>query len=223
MKQLTIPSTTLHSYAEVLATGPSLADASAAVIMVHGRGGDAQGILDLTRYLPSERTAFIAPQAKNNTWYPLSLLAPIEQNEPWLSAALDRLTEVVDHVSSAGIPDERIMLLGFSQGASLSLEWTARSARPIGGVFALSGGIIGPPGFLRTTTGTIPGTTVFIGCSDVDPHIPKERLQESAALFRSMEAAVTLRLYHGMAHTINQDELTVVADILQSKETSLRR
>ncbi|NUN69534.1 MAG: phospholipase [Bacteroidetes bacterium] len=217
MKLIRIPAAagSLHHAEMVVNAGEDLGSASAAVIMLHGRGATADSIIGLSSYLPASGIAYIAPQATGNVWYPYSFLAPIEQNEPWLSAALNRVSEIVDHTVRAGIPERKIMLLGFSQGASLSLEWTARNARPIGAVFGLSGGLIGPLGALRTYPGRLDGTTAFLGCSDVDFHIPKERVRESADVLTAMNAAVTMRLYPDMDHTVNDDEIAFVRQTVE--------
>lgn len=199
-----------------MTAGEPLGTAQAVVIMMHGRGATAGSILDLAAYLPLPGIAYIAPQATGNVWYPYSFLVPLEQNEPWLTAALARVTEIVDYLTAAGVQERKIMLLGFSQGASLSLEWTARNARPLGAVFGLSGGLIGPPGMKREYPGSREGTEVFLGCSDVDFHIPKERVQESAAVFTSMNASVTMRLYPNMDHTVNDDEITFVREAIRT-------
>jgi predicted esterase len=158
--------------------------------------------------------AYLAPQAANNTWYPYPFTQPLQRNEPWLSSALARVGEMLARIEQAGIPAERTYLLGFSQGACLSLEYAARHARRYGGVFGLSGGLIGPDGTPRDYAGSLDDTTVFLGCSDVDFHIAKERVLESAEVFRRLGAAVTVRLYPGMGHTINDDEIAFVRQIL---------
>lgn len=218
MRSINIPITTgsHHNDPIVRVVGEELSAASAAVIMVHGRGATASSILTLADYFMFEGVSYIAPQATGNVWYPYSFLVPLEQNEPWLSSALRRLTDVVDYVIAAGIPEQKIVLLGFSQGASLSLEWTVRNARQIAGLFALSGGIIGPPGLKRDLPGTFTNTAVFLGCSDVDMHIPKERVTESAGLFSSMNANVTMRLYPNMDHTVNDDEIAIVNSFIKT-------
>jgi len=157
--------------------------------------------------------AYLAPQAAGNAWYPNPFTAPIESNEPYLSAALDMLAGLVRQ-AEATIPANRIVLLGFSQGACLSLEFAARNARRYGAVIGLSGGLIGPDGTPRDYPGTFEGTPVFLGCSDVDPHIPKERVIESGAVLEHIGADVTLRLYPGMAHTVSLEELATVRAIL---------
>lgn len=212
---LQIPGTGLHRNPNVLVTGGSIAESKAVMILLHGRGATAESILELAQYFTFDGVSYIAPQATGNVWYPYSFLVPLEQNEPWLSAALQRLTEVVDHVVATGVPENKIIVLGFSQGASLSLEWTARTARQVAGVFALSGGLIGPPGTPREYGGTFNDTAVFLGCSDVDFHIPKERVNESAEVFTRMKAQVTKRLYPNMDHTVNDDEIAAVSSFLR--------
>jgi phospholipase/carboxylesterase len=205
---------TVHRGQPVLAAGRALAEAEAAMVMVHGRGGSAEDILGLSAELRRPELAYVAPQAAGSSWYPFSFMAPMEQNEPGLSSGLELLGDLVAHLKKGGIPAERIFLLGFSQGACLSLEFAARNARRYGGVVALSGGLIGPPGTPRDYAGSFAGTPVFLGCSDRDPHIPKERVDESAGIFERMGAAVTERIYPAMGHTINEDELEYVRGLL---------
>ena len=200
----------------VARAGRPLSEAEAAVVMVHGRGATAESILTLAEEIGQPDLAYVAPQAPGFTWYPFSFLAPIERNEPHLSAALRTLEEVLAELLAAGIPPERTVLLGFSQGACLSLEFAARHAQRFAGVVALSGGLIGPPGMPRDYEGSFDGTPVFLGCSDRDPHIHEERVHESAEVFRRMGARVTERIYPGLGHTVNQDELSWVADLLGS-------
>lgn len=203
----------------VVRAGRPLREAEAAVVMVHGRGATAESILTLAEEFGQPEPAdlaYIAPQAPGQTWYPQSFLAPIERNEPYLSSALRTLEEVLAELAAAGIPPERTVLLGFSQGACLSLEFAARHAQRFAGVVALTGGLIGPPGTPRDYAGDFDGTPVFLGCSDRDPHVPAERVHESAEVFRRMGARVTERIYPGLGHTVNQDELSWVADLLGS-------
>jgi predicted esterase len=157
----------------------------------------------------------VAPQAAGYSWYPYSFLAPMQQNEPWLSSALARIGEVVAQLEAEGVPEERIVLLGFSQGACLSLEYAARNPRRYGAVIGLSGGLIGPPGTPRNYPGSLAGTPVFLGCSDRDPHIPRERVDETAEVLRTMGGEVTERIYPAMGHTVNQDEVDFVRQFLE--------
>jgi len=198
----------------VLFMGEPLGQARAAMVMVHGRGATAEDILELAVELNRTGFAYLAPQAANNSWYPQSFLAPIASNEPWLSSALDRLSTVLQRVEEGGIPRERTVLLGFSQGACLALEFAARHAQRYGGVAALSGGLIGPDGTPRDYPGSFAGTPVFLGCSDRDPHIPKERVQQSAEVLRRLGADVTMRLYPNMGHMVNQDEIDFVGGMM---------
>ena len=177
------------------------------MILVHGRGATAASILDLADLLPHPDMVYLAPQAADNTWYPYSFLSPLAQNEPGLSSGLQVLEEMVKQVAAAGIPLARIILAGFSQGACLISEFAARHAQRYGGLLVFSGGLIGPPGTPRTYPGSLQSTPVFLGCSDVDMHIPQARVQESAELFTRLGAVVTMRLYAGMGHTIVADEI----------------
>lgn len=204
-----------HAGQPVLQTGVPLDKAKAVTILVHGRGASARDILSLTAEFERDDITYLAPQAAGGTWYPYSFLAPLAQNEPYLSSALGVLGALVAQVESAGFRNDQIMFLGFSQGACLSSEFVARNAKRYGGVFVLSGGLIGPDGTPRDYEGLLDGTPIFLGCSDVDFHIPKERVLESADVFRGLGAEVDARLYPKMGHTINEDELKAVRAIMK--------
>ncbi len=203
-----------HGDASILAAGTPLAQASSAVLMVHGRGATAEDILGLAAELPTDGVAYLAPQAAGHTWYPYRFLEPIDRNEPYLSSALALLGRLVGQIETGGIPAERIGLLGFSQGACLALEYAVRNPRRYGGVCGLSGGLIGPPGTAWAETGSLAATPVFLGCSDVDSHIPAERVRESASHLEKLGAMVDLRLYPGMGHTVNRDEIEAVRRVV---------
>ena len=197
-------------------TGRPLEGAKAAIIMIHGRGATAESILSLTDELAHPDFAYLAPQAADNTWYPNRFTAPVASNEPYLSSALATIDEVLDRLSEAGIPPEQTILLGFSQGACLALEFAARNARRYGGVVGLSGGLIGPDSTPRDYPGSLDGAPVFLGCSDVDFHIPKKRVLDSADVLQRLGSDVTTRLYPDMDHTVNQDELDAVRQMMLS-------
>lgn len=203
-----------HAGQTVLHRGPAAGDARLAVILVHGRGGSAGEMLTLADEFNLRDVAWIAPEASAHTWYPYSFLSPIAQNEPDLSSALAVLRSLVDEVGRAGIPPHRVGLLGFSQGACLSLEFAARHAQRYAAVVGLSGGLIGPPGTPRDYPGSLAGTPLLLGCSDIDAHIPVERVRESAEVFRRLGAEVDERIYPRMGHTINQDELDAARRLL---------
>ena len=205
-----------HAGAQVHQQGKPLDQAKAAMIMMHGRGATAPDILTLTDELRNPDFAYIAPQAKGNTWYPNPFMMPIQSNEPWLSSAITVIEYLLAKVEEAGIPPERTILLGFSQGASLSLEFVARHARRYGGIAGLSGGIIGPEGTPRDYPGSLEGTPIFLGCSDVDPHIPKSRFLETERVLTNLGGNVTARLYHNMGHTVNTDEVDFVRAMMQT-------
>jgi len=206
----------LHQGQPVRQSGEPLTRARATMIMLHGRGATADEILTLADELAVPGFAYLAPQAAANTWYPFSFLSPIDQNEPDISSGLAAIGDVLAMIEGAGISAERTILLGFSQGACLSLEFTARAARRYGGVAGLSGGLIGPDGTPRDYSGSLAGTPIFLGCSDVDPHIPTPRVVETAAVLRRLGGAVDARLYPGMGHTINEDELEAVRGIMRA-------
>ena len=203
-----------HRDAPVQAAGASIDTATAAMILVHGRGASAASILGLAQEIDVDDVAYLAPQAAGHTWYPYSFMAPTAQNEPGLSSALNLLGTLIDRVEEAGLPRERIALLGFSQGACLSTEFVARHPQRYGGVFGLSGGLIGPEGTTFDYDGSMDGTPVFLGCSDRDPHIPLKRVQETTTVFEQLGADVEERIYEGMGHTVNRDEIAFVRDTM---------
>lgn len=203
-----------HAGQPVRTAGAPLDKARAAVVMIHGRGATADDILTLTPPLEMPDVAFLAPQAAGGTWYPFSFLAPIDRNEPGITSGLRTITRVLERVAKAGVPLERTMLLGFSQGACLATEYMARHARRYAGLATLSGGLIGPDGTPRDYPGSLDGTPVFLGCSDVDAHIPAPRVRESAEVLRALGAEVTMRLYPGMGHLVNDDEIAQVRTML---------
>jgi len=194
--------------------GPAAAQARLTIVAVHGRGAAAANILPIAADLGLGDVAYVAPNAPGGTWYPYSFLSPLTQNEPQLTASLAVLDAVVGVLRAEGIADERIGFLGFSQGACLALEFAARHARRYAAIVAFSGGLIGPPGTPREYHGRFGGTPVFLGCSDVDPHIPLARVHESAEVFRRLGADVVERIYPGMGHLVSDDELAVARTIL---------
>jgi phospholipase/carboxylesterase len=194
--------------------GAPLEQAKAAMLMLHGRGATAEDILSLAGEFDQPDFVYLAPQASSYTWYPYTFLAPLEHNEPWLSSALETVAASLEHLHAASLPAGRTILLGFSQGACLALEFAARKARRYGGIAGLSGGLIGPPGTPRAYPGSLDGTPVFLGCSNVDPHIPQERVLESEEVLRRLGGQVTTRIYPGMGHAINQDEIDFVRSMM---------
>lgn len=204
-----------HGDQPVLAAGAEPRTAPLAMVMVHGRGAGARDILGLSADLGHPELAYLAPHARGASWYPYSFLAPLEANEPGLSSALARLDGLFGELAEEGLPAERVMLLGFSQGACLSLEYAARNARRLAGVAALSGGLIGPELEPGRYGGDFAGTPIFLGCSDRDPHIPLERVKESSRLLAEHGAEVTERIYPGMPHTVNQDEIDHVRRMIE--------
>jgi phospholipase/carboxylesterase len=199
----------------VLEAGEPLSKARAAMILVHGRGASAEDIMTVGAEVIHPGFAYLAPRAAGNAWYPNPFTAPIESNEPYLSSALKVLENLLAKVEET-VPAERVILLGFSQGACLTLEFAARHARRYGGVVGLSGGLIGPDGTPRDYPGNFEGTPAFLGCSDVDPHIRKDRVVEAAEVLERMGAKVTMRLYPRMGHTVNQDEIDAVREIVEA-------
>src|SRR5215208_7768815 len=203
-----------HGGGSVLMGGAQFETATGALIAIHGRGAGAADIIALGEEVAPPNVTILAPQAAGNTWYPYSFLEKTERNEPYLSSALRIVADLIAQLGEQGIPAERVALLGFSQGACLALEAAARNAQRYAGVIGFSGGLIGPPGTAFEFPGSLEGTPVFIGSSDVDPHIPKERVEESAAALERLGAVVDVRLYPGMGHTVNRDELEAARSIL---------
>jgi len=199
----------------VLQAGEPLTAARAAMVLLHGRGATAEDIMTLAAEVERPGWAYLAPQASGNAWYPNPFTAPLESNEPYLSAALDMVSKLVERVE-AHVPAQRIILLGFSQGACLTLEWAARNARRYGAVVGLSGGLIGPDGTPRDYPGTFDATPLFLGCSDVDPHIAMHRVVEAGEVYKRMGADVAVRFYPGMAHTVSVEELDQVLALVES-------
>lgn len=204
-----------HQGQPILLTGESLGDSKAAMLMLHGRGATAEDILSLSGEFDQPGFTYLAPQAAENTWYPNRFTAPIEANEPWLTSALEAVEYVFSQIVDAGIPPERILLLGFSQGACLTLEYAARNARRFGGIVGLSGGLIGPEDMQREYSGSLAGTPVFLGCSTGDFHIPRQRVDHAAEVLRALGGEVTKHLYPDLGHAINQDEIDFVRGMMK--------
>lgn len=200
-----------------MSDGAALAEAAVVLVLVHGRGGSGEDMITLGREIspPDLAVARLAPQAVGGTWYPQRFLAPLAQNEPHLTSALGVIAELVEELVARGISRERVVLAGFSQGACLALEFAARHPRRYGGVIGLSGALIGPLGMPRDIVGSLHGTPVFLGCSDVDAHIPLEAVKQSAEFLRKVHADVLERIYPGMPHTVNADELAVALNMVR--------
>ena len=205
-----------HAEQPVVTTGAPLGQGAGVVIAVHGRGAGPEDVLGLAPQLGRGDITYLAPAAAGRTWYPYSFMAEIARNEPGLSSALQILRGLVDAAVAAGVPTERIVLAGFSQGACLASEFIARHPGRYGGALIFSGGLIGPPGTTWDHRGTLDGTPIFLGCSDVDAHVPKHRVDESADVFRRMGGRVDERIYPGMGHTINEDELAAARTMLDA-------
>ena len=204
----------LHQGMPYLCAGAPLEHATAAMVLLHGRGATAEDILGLAAGLDAPDVAFLAPQAANSTWYPNRFIAPVAANEPWLSSALEVVYDMLATIREAGILPERTLLLGFSQGGCLALEAAARHPQRYGGVIGLSAALIENGDQPRTYDGSLAGTPVLLGCSDVDFHIPLPRLERTAALFAALGAQVDKRIYPNLGHTVNDDELAAVQLLL---------
>jgi phospholipase/carboxylesterase len=205
-----------HLGQPVVAAGAPLGRAPAVVILVHGRNAGPEGILSLLPRLARPNLTYLAPTAANRTWYPHSFLAETGSNEPGLSSGLLVIESLVAQVVAAGVSRSRIVILGFSQGACLTSEFAVRHASRLGGIVAFSGGLIGPPGTVWDDRGRFDGMPAFFGCSDVDSHVPQSRVLESAELFTRMGADVTVRIYPGMGHLVNDDEIGFAQGLLDA-------
>jgi len=203
-----------HQGQRVAHAGAALSESGKAVVMVHGRNAVPENILDLLPRLNRPHLTYVAPAAANRTWYPESFLAEVAKNEPYLSSALNTLDRVVEDLVRQGCPRSSIVVLGFSQGACLASEYLYRHPQKYGGLVAFSGGLIGPPGTTWQSEGRFDRTPVFLGCSDVDAHVPKTRVNESAAVFARMGADVNERIYPGMGHLVSDDEIAQARAIL---------
>ncbi len=204
-----------HANQPLYFAGAKLDEASAVVILLHGRGAPAQDILSLSKYLDQPGLAFLAPQANDYVWYPNRFIAPLEQNEPYLSSALAIISEIIKKIEAHGIAPEKIFVGGFSQGACLACEYVIQNPRRYGGLLVFSGGYIGPLNMQRQPAGDLKGTPAFLGCSDVDPHIPLQRVQETTALLKEIGAEITEKIYPGMGHTINDDEIDMAKAMIE--------
>ena len=203
-----------HQDQQLVTAGADLDTAQVAMILVHGRGATAQSIIQMGRQVGTDGVAYLAPQAARNTWYPNPFTAPVETNEPGRSSGLQAVADAVAEAEAADIPAEKIVILGFSQGACLASEFVVRNPRRYGGLVALSGGLIGESIDPDDYEGDLEGTPVFFGCSDVDPHIPAERVHVSAEVFENLEGDVEKRLYEGMGHGVNDDEIEYVSALV---------
>jgi predicted esterase len=204
----------IHDISNYITAGANLEDADRAVILVHGRGAAAQSMLPLAGELKMNGVSFLIPQAAENRWYPETAFGPLEANQPDLDSALNMISEVIHLILKVGIPKKKIILGGFSQGACLTGEFCARNPAQYGGLFMLSGALIGPSDQPRTPGGSLSGTPVFLGCSDHDPWIPDGFVQRAADHFIEMKGDVDLRIYPGLGHTINMDEIHAVREII---------
>jgi predicted esterase len=205
-----------HHGAPVLATGADPAVASLAMIMLHGRGASAADILGLAEVIDRPEVAYLAPEAAGHVWYPRTFTAPVETNEPWLTSALKLVATLLAGLAAKAILPERTILLGFSQGACLALTFAARNPMRYGGVIGLSGALIGAEIRPEDYAGSLGGTPVFLGCSDVDPHIPIDRVRRSAAVMRQLGSDVNERTYPGFGHAINEDEIGAIRSVIDS-------
>lgn len=212
-----ISSHDLHQDQHAIHYGALLDDAKAVMIMIHGRGASAQDILSLAYEIDLPGIAYIAPQAEKNTWYPYRFLSPVEMNEPGLSSGLAVIDSIFITLLQKGFSSEQIYLLGFSQGACLSIEYAARNPKAYGGIFGLSGGLIGETLNQNNYLGNLEGTDVFLGCSDIDSHIPLHRVNETEIIFKSLGANVTKRIYKQMAHIVNEDEIAFVKALIKNR------
>lgn len=194
--------------------GTALDEADAAIVALHGRGATARSIVNAIDRLQQPGVAMLAPQAANNTWYPYPFMEPVEKNEPARQSGLQAIEEAIAAANDAGIPTEQVLVLGFSQGACLASEYVARNPRRYGGVVAFSGGLIGETIDPDEYAGDLDGTPYFAGCSDVDPHIPVERVHTTAEVFEQLNADVEKRIYRGMGHGVNEEEIEYAAGMV---------
>ncbi|MCF8305914.1 MAG: dienelactone hydrolase family protein [Ignavibacteriales bacterium] len=203
-----------HSLMPVITTGKELNEADSAMILLHGRYSNSSDILSLAQFIHSPGMHFMAPQAAGGSWYPFSFMDPEQANQPGLDNALSVISSLVNKIAEAGIPQEKTYLLGFSQGACLALEFAARNGNKYGGVFGLSGGLIGDKPDTSKYSGHFGGSPVFLGCSVRDSHIPAARVKEAAWYFEKAGATVNMKLYKDLGHEISKNELDIVNTII---------
>jgi phospholipase/carboxylesterase len=204
-----------HADQPVVTAGAPASVAEAVVVALHGRGATAQGIVNLAEPLYRHGVTFVAPEAERSRWFPHDAFGPLSRNEPHVSSALAAVDRVFDDVATWGVPTERVVLFGFSQGACLASEYAVRNPRRYGGVVALSGGLLGSSVASADDDGSLAGTPVFLGCGDSDEHVPVERVRETAAAFRAIDADVTERIYEGVGHAVTDDEFAVAGGLLE--------
>ena len=209
-----------HGAGNLLSGGPALQDASGVMLLLHGRGGAAAEMMSLGREIDLPRITLLAPQAADHTWYPYSFLAPLSQNEPWLTSALNRVDTILEQCAASGISSERVVIAGFSQGACLASEYAARHPQRYAAVIAFTGGLIGPPGSGLHHPGSLQGTPVLLSSGDPDPHVPWTRVEETAQQLRSMGASVRVDRFPGRPHTILPEELNTARSLLRSSFAS---
>jgi predicted esterase len=205
-----------HQSGAIRRYGAAPEEAAGAVILLHGRGGSAEDILSLALEFDLPQLAYFAPQAEGHSWYPNSFLAPIASNQPWLESALTKVESIVQTAQRAGIAADRVAIGGFSQGACLATEFVASHPQRYAALFAFTGGLIGPPGIDLAHEGSLAGTPAFLGSGDPDPHVPWQRVSDSAQVLEAMGAKVTLKRYAGRGHTVSGDELVLARQILRA-------
>lgn len=202
---------------KIIVNGVPANDAGKALIMLHGRGGSANGMLRLKESLNTEGFHVIIPQAAGNEWYPFTFLSPPQRNEPWLSHSFAMINGIIKELNREGIPDHAIWFLGFSQGACVALEFAARNARRYGGIISFAGSLIGDKIYPEHYTGNFEGTPVFLSSSEEDPHVPHERFIKTAGLINEMNADLTLYVYPGATHHVSPEETETVNEKFFSK------
>ena len=207
--------TVLRGGQPVLETGQPLEQATAAMVLLHGRGASAADIMTVGEAVQQPGFAYLAPQAAGSAWYPNPFTAPLESNEPWLSSALETVERLLERVEER-LPASQVIVLGFSQGACLALEFAARHARRYGGVVGLSGALIGPDDAPRDYPGSLAGTPVLLGCSDADPYVSAGLVRESGEILRRLGGEVDVRIYPDLGHEVNDDEIDEVREMMSA-------
>ena len=204
-----------HQYGTVHTFGAAPEVALGVVILLHGRGGSAEDILSLAREFELPQLAYFAPQAAGHSWYPNSFMATVASNQPWLCSALNKVESIVQMAQDAGIAADRVAVGGFSQGACLATEFVASHPKRYAALFALTGGLVGPPGSDLAHQGSLAGTPAFFGSGDPDPHVPWQRVRDSAQVLESMGAIVNVKRYPGRGHTVSSEELAITRELLR--------
>ncbi|MFW5758737.1 MAG: alpha/beta hydrolase [Bacteroidota bacterium] len=203
----------MHPY-KVTEKGTPLEKAENAMVFIHGRGAPPEDILSLADFFAKDKTYIVAPEAQHYIWYPYSFLAPESYNQPWLDSAITNITQLIETIAKK-VPFDKIFIMGFSQGACLTSEITARNARRYAGIGIFTGGLIGEVVDERRYKGDFSETPVYVSNGDSDAYIPAERTERTAEIIKSMGAKLVKDIFPGRLHTIQMKEIQKAKNLFQ--------